>query len=156
MRSFLKKSLAGILVGCFVIFSMWVGGASKAMAFATPKAVFDVNKMGDMSDFDPNNPVIPTGDTIKIAVVASHSGPAAIVGQMYWMNLLWVAHDINKRGGILVDGKKEVGPDDQGGSYVQAGPGKEDLRKDGPAGKSSCHVGYGRQQPDEDHQRDGQ
>ena len=72
------------------------------------KAAFDVNKMGDMSAFDPSNPVIPTGDTIKIAIVASHSGPAAIVGQMYWMNALWVAHDINKRGGILVDGKKKL------------------------------------------------
>ena len=52
--------------------------------------------------------MIPTGHTIKIACVASHSGLAAIVGQMYWMNLLWVAHDINKRGGIFVDGKKKL------------------------------------------------
>jgi len=57
-------------------------------AFSQPKgtavnAAFDGNKMGDMSDFDPNKPVIPTGDTIKIALVASFSGPAALVGQIY-------------------------------------------------------------------------
>ena len=40
-------------------------------------AAFDVKKMSDMSDFDPNNPVIPTGDTIKIAVVTSFSGPGS-------------------------------------------------------------------------------
>ncbi len=71
-------------------------------------AAFDVNKMGDMSDFDPNNPVIPTGDTIKIALVASFSGPAALVGQIYYISVLWAVHDINKRGGILVDGKKKL------------------------------------------------
>lgn len=71
-------------------------------------AAFDVNKMGDMSDFDPNNPVIPTGDTIKIAIVASFSGPAAVVGEIYWISVLWAAHDINKRGGIMVDGKKKL------------------------------------------------
>jgi len=69
---------------------------------------FDANKMGDMSDFDPNNPVILTGDTIKIAIVASFSGPAAVVGQLYFASVQFVAHDINKRGGILVDGKKKL------------------------------------------------
>ena len=62
--------------------------------------------MGDMSDFDPNNPAPTPGDTIKIAVVASFSGPAALVGQIYYISVLWAAHDINKRGGIMVDGKK--------------------------------------------------
>jgi len=38
-------------------------------AMAEVNARFDASKMGDMYDFDPNNPVIPTGDTIKIAVV---------------------------------------------------------------------------------------
>ncbi|MBP1750905.1 MAG: ABC-type branched-chain amino acid transport system periplasmic component-like protein, partial [Deltaproteobacteria bacterium] len=83
------------------------------MAFSPSKvtavnAAFDANKMGDMSDFDPNNPVIPTGDTIKIALVASFSGPAALVGQIYYISVLWAAHDINKRGGLLVDGKKKL------------------------------------------------
>jgi len=76
--------------------------------FSKTNAAFDADKMGDMSDFDPANPVIPTGDTIKIAVVASFSGPGAINGQLYWLVTNWVAHDINKRGGILVDGKKKL------------------------------------------------
>ncbi len=71
-------------------------------------AFFDVKKMGDMSDFDPGNPVVPTGDTIKIAVVAAFSGPSAYNGQIYYCFAQWVAHDINKRGGILVDGKKKL------------------------------------------------
>ncbi len=71
-------------------------------------ARFDVNKMGDMSDFDPSNPVIPTGDTIKIAVVGSFSGPGAALGEQYFTMVQWVAHDYNKRGGILVDGKKKL------------------------------------------------
>jgi ABC-type branched-subunit amino acid transport system substrate-binding protein len=53
------------------------------------------------------NPIIPEGDTIKIAIVASFSGPAAIVGQIYFISAQWAAHDINKRGGILVDGKRK-------------------------------------------------
>jgi branched-chain amino acid transport system substrate-binding protein len=75
---------------------------------AQPKAGFDVKAMSDMSDFDPANTPQPSGDTIKIAVVASFSGPAALVGQIYWTSVSWVAHDINKRGGILVDGKKKL------------------------------------------------
>jgi branched-chain amino acid transport system substrate-binding protein len=71
-------------------------------------AAFDADKMGDMSDFDPAKPLTPTGDTIKIAVVASFSGPAALNGQLYWLVTNWAAHDINKRGGLLVDGKKKM------------------------------------------------
>jgi len=71
-------------------------------------AVFDASKMGDMSDFDPANPIIPTGDTIKIAIVMSFSGPAALNGELTFQNVQWVAHDINKRGGIWVDGKKKL------------------------------------------------
>ena len=61
-----------------------------------------------MSDFDPSTVVSPTGDTIKIAVVASFSGPSALNGMLYWLNTQWVANDINKRGGIYVDGKKKL------------------------------------------------
>ena len=71
-------------------------------------AFFDPSKMGDMSDLDLSNPVIPTGDTIKIAIVASFSGPAAAVGDIYFAAVQSVAHDYNKRGGILVDGKKKL------------------------------------------------
>ena len=71
-------------------------------------AAFDVNKMSDMSDYDPGTWVSPTGDTIKIGIVASFSGPSALVGQLFWGSVTWVAHDINKRGGIVVDGKKKL------------------------------------------------
>lgn len=94
-----------ILVCMLFCFTLTAIGPDKVLA---AKAAFDFKKMGDMSDFDPNNPVIPTGDTIKIAVVASFSGPAALVGQIYYISVLWAAHDINKRGGILVDGKKKL------------------------------------------------
>ena len=76
--------------------------------FKTVNAAFDASKLSDMSDFDPANPIIPTGDTIKIAVVASFSGPAANVGNLFWICVTWAAHDINKRGGIWVDGKKKL------------------------------------------------
>ena len=80
--------------------------------FILPQAMatnskFDLTKFSDMSDFDPNNEITPPGDTIKIALVASFSGPAASAGQSYWATIAWAVHDINKRGGILVDGKKK-------------------------------------------------
>jgi ABC-type branched-subunit amino acid transport system substrate-binding protein len=75
---------------------------------SAPKAFFDANKMSDMSDFDPANAVIPTGDTIKIAIMQPFSGPGASVGNAFWLVVNWAAHDINKRGGIWVDGKKKL------------------------------------------------
>ena len=75
---------------------------------AKPNAAFDASKISDMTGFDPGTWVSPTGDTIKIAIVASFSGPSAINGQFYWGAVSWVAHDINKRGGIFVDGKKKL------------------------------------------------
>ena len=71
-------------------------------------AAFNADKMSDMSDFDPSHPVIPTGDTIKIAAVNVYSGSGAVNGQIHFMALQWAAHDINKRGGIMVDGKKKL------------------------------------------------
>jgi ABC-type branched-subunit amino acid transport system substrate-binding protein len=81
-----------------------------SMAEKVPKAkaVFDPDKMSDMTDFDPGTWVSPQGDTIKIALVAPFSGPAAINSQYYWVCLTFAAHDINKRGGIWVDGKKKL------------------------------------------------
>jgi len=99
----LKKKIFGIpiILACLFIF-----GLGQVMAAGV--TFNDPDKMADMSDFDPNNPNIPTGDTIKVAIVASHSGPAAVVGEIYWISALWAAHDINKRGGILVDGKRKM------------------------------------------------
>jgi ABC-type branched-subunit amino acid transport system substrate-binding protein len=75
---------------------------------AKPNAAYDASKMGDWAGFDPATVVSPTGDTIKIAIVAPFSGPAALNGSLFWSNLQWVAYDINKRGGIFVDGKKKL------------------------------------------------
>lgn len=97
-----KRVFSAIVLLC----CLCLVGLPQAMA---ANAKFEVNKMGDMSDFDPNDPkMVPTGDTIKIAIVASFSGPAATVGEIYWISVLWAAHDINKRGGIMVDGKKKL------------------------------------------------
>jgi len=98
----MTKSVLSVVV---IVWCLCVLGLPQAMAV---NDAFDVNKLADMSDFDPKNPVIPTGDTIKIAVVASFSGPAAVLGQVYFASVQWVAHDINKRGGILVDGKRKL------------------------------------------------
>jgi len=104
----------------FLVFSCWIGLVCMMLHFpftltaapsdklAKANAAFDAGKMADMSDFDPSTIVQPTGDTIKIAIVASFSGPAAMVGQIYWLCVNWAAHDINKRGGIVVDGKKKL------------------------------------------------
>lgn len=69
---------------------------------------YDFAGFPDMSDFDPNNPAELKGDTIKIAVIAAFSGPAATTGEAFYLGVLWAAHDINKRGGIMVDGKKKM------------------------------------------------
>ena len=75
--------------------------------WSKPNAAFDASKMGDMSGYDPAKWVNPEGDTIKIAVVWPHSGPGALNGELAWACVTFAAYDINKRGGIIVDGKKK-------------------------------------------------
>ena len=99
----MKFAIRGIFILACIVSHL----ISITYAQSAANAAFDFKSMGDMSDFDPANAIVPTGDTIKIAVVASFSGPAALVGQIYWASALWAAHDINKRGGIMVDGKKK-------------------------------------------------
>ena len=82
-----------LLMGFLITDSVW----------AMPS--FDPSKMSDMSDFDPNNPVEYSGDTVKIGLMDTFSGPAAGTGYLYWLTSHWVAHDLNKRGGIMIDGK---------------------------------------------------
>ena len=94
-----------LILSSLIIFCLCVFGFSQALAAGV--TFNDPAKISDMSDFDPSNPIIPEGDTIKIAIVASFSGPAALVGQIYFISAQWAAHDINKRGGILVDGKRK-------------------------------------------------
>jgi branched-chain amino acid transport system substrate-binding protein len=81
---------------------------SMAEKYPKPDDAFDVAKMSDMSDYDPAHWVSPTGDTIKIAMVQPFSGPGALNGWIFLHPLQYAAHDINKRGGIWVDGKKKL------------------------------------------------
>ena len=71
-------------------------------------ASFDAGKLSDMSDFDPTTWEGPTGDVIKIAYINAFSGPGAINGQLHVAPIMFAVHDINKRGGIWVDGKKKL------------------------------------------------
>ena len=111
---FVVSVLAVLFLVCFPPVSMAAKGqktyppAEVTDRLAKANAAFDVEKMGDMSDYDPATWVSPTGDTIKVAIVASFSGPSAINGQFYWNTVASVAHDLNKRGGIFVDGKKKL------------------------------------------------
>ena len=72
------------------------------------KGKFDIAKMSDMSDFDPATWVSPKGDTIRIAYINAFSGPAAINGYIHYTGIMFAAADINKRGGLFVDGKKKL------------------------------------------------
>ena len=71
-------------------------------------ASVDFSKVSDMSDFDPATWEGPTGDVIKIAYVNAFSGPGALNGQLHVAPIMFAVHDINKRGGIWVDGKKKL------------------------------------------------
>ena len=73
-----------------------------------PNASFDVNKMGDMSDFDPAHWVPPTGDTIKIAYVSPFSGPGAINGRSILRRSSSPPMTSTSAAGLLVDGKKKM------------------------------------------------
>lgn len=110
---------AGVIFVCmFALFVSFAGltASEKAPAKLEPeyswagqiKAAFDISKMADMSDFDPATWVSPKGDTIKIAFINGFSGPAAMAGYMTYVPVMFAVHDINKRGGILVDGKKKL------------------------------------------------
>src|SRR5262249_27396998 len=101
----MKRSVLGIVTTIAFAASL---AASSAVAQPAAVAGYDFKDMPDMSDFDPATWTSPTGDTIKIAIVASFSAPAALVGQVYWASAAWAAHDINKRGGIMVDGKRKL------------------------------------------------
>src|SRR5665647_1584118 len=108
---FIRKSVF-VLIGLFSLLSLMVYSPQMALAakadktsktakadasdnWGKPNAAFDINKMSDMSDFDPAHPVIPTGDVITIAHVAPFSGPAAIAGELHYASLAWAVHDIN-------------------------------------------------------------
>ncbi|MCK9274798.1 MAG: ABC transporter substrate-binding protein [Syntrophales bacterium] len=74
----------------------------------TAAAAFDPAKIADMSEFDPVKTTFPEGDTVKIGLMEAFSGPGAANGRYYWLTNSWVVYDLNKRGGISVDGKKKM------------------------------------------------
>jgi branched-chain amino acid transport system substrate-binding protein len=96
-----------VMVILFLSLSVGASFAAKENHWGKSKDSVDLNKIPDMSDFDPNNPVVPKGDTIKLAIVAAFSGPSAINGQVDYIGIQWAAHAINKMGGVTVDGKKK-------------------------------------------------
>ena len=100
----MKLGIRKIFLGCLFLLLILVLISPKVMA-KDWDAEFDVNKMSDMSDYDPNNVVAPKGDVIKIGLMQIFSGPGAGNGELFWNSANFVSHDINGRGGILVDGK---------------------------------------------------
>lgn len=108
MHFVFKNALLSCLLTGIVLFFT---SASMLVAADTPAVDASYNKKyytTDMSDFDPSNPVVPEGDTIKIAVMSAFSGPSAINGQLHYLPVQWVAHAVNKNGGIMVDGKRKL------------------------------------------------
>lgn len=89
-----------------LFFSLFFVSALSPYAMGQP--AFDIKKMSDMSDFDATTFKNPTGDTFKIGLIEAFSGASAFNGQIYWLVNSWIAHDFNKRGGIMVDGKKKL------------------------------------------------
>ena len=82
------------------LFIGWFLTSPQALAFEPLK--------GDMSTFDPTQQVFPTsGDTIKVGLLDPFTGPGTFSGEMYYLGLGWVVHDINTQGGIMVDGKRK-------------------------------------------------
>jgi branched-chain amino acid transport system substrate-binding protein len=107
MRLTIKHVLT--VMGALCLTVMFCGATAMAAAKVTQQKRFDVKEFTSaMADFDPNNPIIPTGDTIKIAVVAAFSGPASGNGAYFFEGWQQIAHLINKMGGIQVDGKMKM------------------------------------------------
>jgi len=88
-----------LVLGCIFMFFVFLIGLPQAGAFVPLK--------GDLANFDPNNPkfYVTSGDTIKLGIYDSFSGPNAYMGEAYTALLAFVAQDINSQGGIKVDGK---------------------------------------------------
>jgi hypothetical protein len=77
-----------LFVSCLLFGLQPCGAAEKTPATGlTPNARMDYAMMSDMSDFDPGNPVIPTGDTIKIGVVAAFSSPGSLGGEVSFFSV---------------------------------------------------------------------
>ncbi len=95
--------LLGVATAALVLVTL---GGHPALAAGAGRG-FDPGQVSDMTGFDPAKFENPGGEVVKIGVLAPFSGDAAAVGQIYWATISWVATDINRRGGITVDGKKK-------------------------------------------------
>ena len=102
-----RDSVQGVYFPSLQVSWPWSRHSSRPSPTLLARPGFDLKQMSDMSDFDPTHPAIPTGDTIKIRLMQPFSGAAASSGEDVWLLMGWVAHDINSRGGILVDGKRK-------------------------------------------------
>lgn len=100
------KNLKGVALVVFLgLFLLW-GAVLPGSSAAIP--AFDPSKIADMSGYDPGKVEFPTGDTFKIGLMEAFSGPGAANGRYYWLTTSWNAYDYNKRGGIMVDGKRKL------------------------------------------------
>ena len=81
-----------IVLGCLFMFFIFLIDLPQAGAFVPLK--------GDLANFDPNNPkfYVTSGDTIKLGIYDSFSGPNAYMGEAYTALLTFVAQDINSQG----------------------------------------------------------
>ena len=135
-RSF---SSAVLLACCLCVLAGMIWNQPQPLAFEPLK--------GDMPSFDPNHQVIPTGDTIRVGLFMPFSGSAALPGEISWLILGWVVHDINSQGGILVDGKRKKIQIIKGDTQVKPEIGKQvaerlclEDRVDVIIGTSGSHI----------------
>ena len=98
------RSVGKLMVVCSLLAMVVLGISMPAAAMPG----YDMNKVSDMTGFDPMDFENPTGDTFKIGMMYIFSGPGAGNGRLYWCQSTWLAYDINKRGGLAVDGKKKL------------------------------------------------
>lgn len=100
MKSSLGNRLSVMVVIVLSLLCVWSLTTNEAAAFQPLK--------GNMATFIPGKSDTPvTGDTIKVGLINPFSGPAASSGELFYISMAWVVHDINTQGGILVDGKKK-------------------------------------------------
>ncbi len=101
------RDFKGVALIVFLgVFLLW-GAVQTGPASATP--AFDPAKIADMTGYDPGIVTFAPGDdTFKIGLMEAFSGPGAANGRYYWLTTSWCAYDYNKRGGIMVDGKKKM------------------------------------------------
>jgi branched-chain amino acid transport system substrate-binding protein len=82
-----RKNLIGFISLCIVIFAIFLCGCTSTQQTGTAEKPASAT---------------PAGDTIKIGVIASMSGPASTTGKDIWQSAELAADEINAAGGIPV------------------------------------------------------